>query len=102
MTITGLSEFSFGFAFLFEQTHRNWPGMKAAPVLPSLRQEADDAWDAHLPLQGLDYYYQFKLTDYLFNWNAKYIADGTYHSPYYRIAFHSRDNNRQHRRLRKH
>jgi len=100
MAITGLSEFSFGFAFLFEQTNRHWPGVRAAPVLPSLRQEADDAWDARLPLHGLDYYYQFKLTDYLFNWNAKYIADRTYQDPYYRIALHARDNNRQHRRLR--
>ncbi len=102
MTITGLSEFTFGFAFLFEQTHQHWPGLKAAPVLPSLRQEADDAWDAHLPLVAADYYYQFKLSDYLFNWNAKYILDTTYTAPYYRIALHPRDNNRQHRRLRRH
>ena len=72
------------------------------PILPSLQQEADDAWDAHLPLVGTDFYYQFKLSDYLKHGNAKYVADGTYNGPYYRIALHRRDGNRQHRRLWQH
>src|ERR1700741_859207 len=100
MAITGISEFTFGFAFLFEQTNRNWRNLTAAPLLPSLRQEADDAWDARLPLRGIDFYYQFKLSDYLWNGNAKYIKDGTYNSPYYRIALHKNNRNQQHRRLR--
>jgi hypothetical protein len=102
MAITGISEFTFGFAFLFEQTHRNWDGLTAVPVLPSLQQEADDAWDARLPTQAIDYYYQFKLSDYLWAAHAKFRKDGTYAQPYFRIALHRRDNNRQHRRLKKH
>jgi hypothetical protein len=102
MAITGLSEFTFGFAFLFEQAQRNWTGIRAAPILPSLRQEADDAWDAHLPARGTDYYYQFKLSDYLSRRNAKFRRNGIYNTPYYRVALHPRDNNRQHRRLRVH
>lgn len=98
--IVGLSEFMFGYAFLYEQTHNNWPDLTAAPILPSLQQEYDEGWDAHLPLNGTDFYYQFKLSDYLFNHNAKFIRDGTYTNPYYRIALHHRHNNRQHRRLR--
>lgn len=102
MAITGISEFTFGFAFLFEQTHRNWNGLTAVPVLPSLQQEADDAWDARLPTLAVDYYYQFKLSDYLWAAHAKFRKDGTYTEPYFRIALHRRDNNRQHRRLKKH
>src|ERR1043165_5585494 len=96
MAITGLSEFMFGFSFLYEQTVRQWGNLRAAPVLPSLQQEADDAWDAKLPLRGVDYYYQFKLSDHLQRTNALYISDGTYTAPYFRISLHRRYNNRQH------
>jgi hypothetical protein len=67
MVRTGISEFTFGYAFLYEQTRANWNSLTAAPVLPSLQQEADDGWDAHLPLVGTDFYYQFKVTERLFN-----------------------------------
>lgn len=102
MVALGISEFTFGFAFLYEQTQQHWEDLVAFPILPSLQQEADVGWDAHLPTNGTDYYYQFKMSEYLLRSNAKYIADGTYHSPYYRIAFHRRNANRQHRRLREH
>ena len=81
MAQIGISEFTFGYAFLYEQTHANWSGLTAAPVLPSLQQEQDAGWDAHLPLAGTDFYYQFKLSDYLSRSNALYIADGTYATP---------------------
>jgi len=99
MAITGLSEFTFGYAFLFEQTTKNWNGLRAAPILPSLSTEADVGWDAHLPTQATDYYYQFKLSDYLYRSNASFIRDLTYANPYYRLSLHRRDNNRQHHRL---
>jgi len=102
MVTIGISEFMFGFAFLYEQTRRNWQNLVAAPVLPSLRQEAYDAWDARLPVEGTDFYFQFKLSDYLYHSNSKFIANRIYSSPYYRIALHRRDNNRQHRRLKQH
>ena len=72
----------------------------AAPVLPSLQQEQSIGWDAHLPLNGTDFYYQFKLSDYLYRNNANYISDHTYHGPYYRLALHKKDSNRQHNRLK--
>lgn len=100
MGATGISEFTFGFAFLFEQTRRHWRGLRAAPVLPSLRREAAEGWDARLPARGIDYYYQFKLSDYLWARNSKYIRDGIYPGPYYRIALHKKNSNEQHRRLR--
>ena len=102
MAAIGISEFTFGYAFLYEQTHANWQSIKAAPVLPSLQQEKDLGWDAHLPLKGTDFYYQFKLSDYLWRANASYIADKTYGGPYYRLSLHRKDNNRQHRRLKRH
>jgi hypothetical protein len=102
MVALGISEFTFGFSFLYEQTRLHWGDLIAVPVLPNLRQEADQAWDAHLPTNGTDFYYQFKLSDYLVRGNAKYIADGTYNGPYYRFALHKKDENRQHQRLRQH
>jgi hypothetical protein len=100
MATIGISEFAFGYAFLYEQTRNNWGSLKAAPVLPSLQKEKDEGWDAHLPLIGVDFFYQFKLSDHLSRGNASYIADGTYNGPYYRISLHRRHNNLQHRRLR--
>jgi hypothetical protein len=102
MAAIGISEFTFGYAFLYEQTHSNWANLKAAPVLPSLQQEQDVGWDAHLPLNGIDFYYQFKLSDHLSRSNAAFISDGTYATPYYRVALHRRNLNAQHQRLREH
>jgi hypothetical protein len=102
LAIVGISEFTFGFAFLYEQTHAHWGNLQAAPVLPNLVQEQEQGWDANLPLNGVDFYYQFKLSDYLWRSNAKFIADGTYNGPYYRIGLHRNNNNQQHQRLRDH
>lgn len=102
MAIVGLSEFTFGFGFLYEQSTKNWDNLRFAPVLPSLAQEADDAWDARLPLLGTDFYYQFKLSDYLVRRNSLFHRNGIYTMPYYRLAFHRRDSNRQHHRLWEH
>ena len=96
----GISEFSFGFAFLYEQTVGNLGELKAAPVLPSLYEEGRSGWDAKLPRRGADFYFQFKLTDYLYRSNAAYIRNGLYDDAYFRIALHPRNNNRQHCRLK--
>ena len=97
---TGISEFTFGFAFLHEQVQHQDGNFRAMPVLPSLQDENELGWDAHLPLNGTDYYYQFKLSEYLSRRNAKYIVDGTFSGPYYRIWLHRHDGNKQHRLLR--
>jgi hypothetical protein len=102
MAEIGISEFTFGYAFLFEQTQANWGNLRAAPVLPSLQQEEQEGWDAWLPLNGIDFYYQFKLSDYLSRSNASYIRGDIYNAPYYRFWLHRRKNNQQHRRLREH
>jgi len=102
MAEIGISEFTFGYGFLFEQTQANWVDLKAAPILPSSQQEEQAGWDARLPLNGIDFYYQFKLSDYLWRGNAMYLRDHTYNAPYYRIWLHRRNNHQQHRRLREH
>lgn len=102
MASIGISEFTFGYAFLYEQTRANWRTLRAAPILPSLQQEQHAGWDAHLPVLGVDFYYQFKLSDHLSRANATFIAEGVYSSPYYRVALHRRNLNRQHQRLRQH
>jgi hypothetical protein len=99
MVAIGISEFTFGFAFLFELTRANWEGVTAAPILPSLQQEQNEGWDAKLPVMGTPFFYQFKLAEYLSRSNATYISDGTYSTPYFRVGLHHRDNNRQHRLL---
>ena len=100
MVALGISEFTFAFAFLQEQTVRKWGHLKVAPILPSLYKEGNLGWDAKLPTRGADYYYQFKLTDYLYRGNASYIRSGIYSDAYYRIALHRADTNRQHRLLK--
>jgi len=102
MVRVDISEFTFGYAFLHEQTLLNSENLRAAPILPSLREEVDEGWDAHLPVVGIDYYYQFKLSDYLSYPNASFIRDGTYTSPYYRIQLYRHNQNRQHQRLKEH
>jgi hypothetical protein len=102
MVATGISEFTFGFAFLFEQASHYWGDLRAAPILPNLYQEGNLGWDAHLPRNGTDFYYQFKLTDLLQRHNAKLIRNGTYRGPYFRLPLHRFENNRQHARLKSH
>ena len=99
MGATGISEFTFGFAFLFEQVNQSWDDIKVAPILPSLQQENEQGWDTKLPINGIDYYYQFKLTDYLHAAHAKFIRDGTYTDPYFRIKLHRKEDNKQHNLL---
>ena len=98
MVPIGISEFTYGFAFRFEQVNANWIGVDAAPILPSLQTEQMSGWDVSIPLFGVPFFYQFKIPEYLSAAHATYIADGTYAGPYYRIDLHRRDNNNQHPR----
>lgn len=100
MVSIGISEFTYGFAFLFEQVNANWIGVDAAPILPSLQTEQMSGWDVSIPMFGVPFFYQFKIPEYLSAAHATYIADGTYTCPYYRIDLHRRNNNNQHRRLK--
>jgi hypothetical protein len=100
MVAIGVSEFTYGFAFLFEQVDANWLGVAAAPILPSLQTEQMTGWDVSIPLFGVPFFYQFKIPEYLSASHATYIGDGTYGGPYYRIDLHRRENNRQHRLLK--
>ena len=86
----GISEFTFGYAFLYEQTQKRWKDLKAAPILPNLKQEKNEGWDAHLPVRGADYYYQFKLSEYLKRRNAKFFKapHNYYTDPYFRIMLY--------------
>lgn len=95
----GISEFTFGYAFLFEQTQRSWGGLKAAPVLPSLVQEAGLGWDAMLPTAAADFYFQFKMAERMVRASALHAAFGI---PHFRFGLHRRDGSRQHRNLWEH
>jgi hypothetical protein len=98
---TGISEFSFAYGFLYEQTRANWKSLLAAPILPSLVDEKTKGWDANLPTVGADFYYQFKLSEHVRGPNANCRRDGHFSSPFFRFWLHQRDRNNQHRALRK-
>lgn len=97
----GLSEFSFGFAFLYERTQDEQANLVSFPVLPNLQQEAGLGWDARLPLVGKDVYYQFKLSEYMRRANAHERVNEPYlDGPYFRFSLHSHNFHQQHRLLR--
>lgn len=100
MAKTGISEFTYGFAFLHEQANRNEGNLISAPILPSLIQEQEEGWDAKLPLIGGAYFYQFKLADYLSRTNARFHRGKPYYSPYYCFSLHRNNRNQQHNRLK--
>jgi hypothetical protein len=107
MKLLGISEFTYGFAFLYEQTQANWDNLKAIPITPSLAKEGgrggveSQGWDACLQLKkGSDFYYQFKMSDYLMDSRAKYLNKGPGTGPYYRFALHRKNNYLQHKSLR--
>lgn len=102
MADLGLPEFTFGFAFLYEQTWKHWRSLRGFPLLPSLQDEKKLAWDAMLPTVGSNYYYQFKRSELLQRKNAKHISMGPYHAPYFRFNLHKANFNLQHRLLWEH
>ena len=57
------SEISYGFAFKHEYVNRN-SGLKSAPELPSLIEEAGRGYDLKLGYWGHPKYFQFKLSAY--------------------------------------
>jgi len=103
----GISEFTYSFSFLFEQTRANWGNLKAVPILPSLIDEGNEisensGWDACLQLKtGIDFYYQFKISNYLSYPTASYFHEGPGDGPYYRIKLPNKGEYLQHRALRK-
>ena len=101
MADLGISEFTSGYAFQFEQNNQNWGKLKSFPVFPNLRQEKRWRYDVKLPLKnGITFYYQFKLSEYMQRSYFKFIRDGSYNGPYYRIKLHKLNSNLQHRTLR--
>ncbi len=99
MADLGISEFTFGYSFLHEQTVKKWGRVRSIPIFPSLIKEKRLGYDVNLQFKGKDYYYQFKLSDLLWRSNSKFIRDGTYSGPYYRIKLHRMYFNLQHRKL---
>jgi hypothetical protein len=106
MAYIGLSEFQYGFAFLYEQVSANWKDLDACPILPSLQKEANEGWDARLPIKGSPYFYQFKMTDYLTRRYARERIENSksknrvHSNPYFRFDLHPNNDYQQHKLLR--
>ena len=92
------SEFSYGFAYT-DALIRRIGGISAAPVFPSLRDEATKGWDVRLNYPGFPVFLQFKLSDRLERTNAKYWP--YYRKPYFRIDITPLTRSRQHNLLKK-
>ena len=99
MADLGISEFTFGYAFISEQIRKRWGNVVSVPIFPSLIKERGLGYDVELPLKGKTCYYQFKTSELLKSANSKFIRDGTYTGEYYRIKLHKMFNNNQHRML---
>ena len=99
MADLGISEFTFGYAFISEQIRKKWGNIVSVPIFPSLIKERGLGYDVELPLEGKTCYYQFKTSELLKSANSKFIRDGTYTGEYYRIKLHKMFNNNQHRML---
>lgn len=93
------SEFSYGFAFTYSFI-RKLPGVKSAPVLPSLLSEGQQGgFDLKLDYPGMPVFFQFKLSDYLTRSNSKYWA--YYGRPYFRVEITSLRRSKQHNLLKR-
>ncbi|MBI2872621.1 MAG: hypothetical protein HYY00_05455 [Chloroflexi bacterium] len=93
------SEFSYGFAFTYSFL-KNLPGIRSAPVLPSLLSEGQQGgFDLKLDYPGMPVFFQFKLSDYLIRSNAKLWQ--FYGRPYYRVEITSLRRSKQHNLLKR-
>ena len=92
------SEFSYGFAYT-DALIRRIGGISAAPVFPSLRDEATKGWDVRLNYPGYPVFLQFKLSDRLERTYAKYWP--YYRRPYFRVDITPLTRSRQHNLLKK-
>lgn len=95
-----ISEFSFGYAVTDELI--NWQGtaLYAAPVFPSLRDEAYLGYDVGLDRQnGIPLFIQFKLSDCMVRANAYEHQNGPFSLPYYRMHIRPAMHSAQHEML---
>ena len=83
------SEFSYGFALTREICARQWGGLQAAPVFPSLIEEGrlGGGYDVRIEQPGFPLYLQFKLSEYMSRSSAK--EWDCFGSGYYRFRIRS-------------
>ena len=99
------SEFSFGFAYIFQVANIWKNNLIESPILPNLYEEGKEdgtGYDARLAKTGgFVYCMQFKLTEYMKGPTAKEANDKTkkYPRPYYRFSIYGDRQSRQHELL---
>jgi hypothetical protein len=97
---TDFSEFSFGYALVEEFARSLRPGLKAAPIFPSLIEEGGDegGYDVKFDLPGVPMMIQFKRPDVMKTAKAKEIANHglALNPPFYRFHMRSSAISRQH------
>jgi hypothetical protein len=111
MQTISFSEFTFGFAFLCEEIARDPDNISHSPILPNLRQETlmvppEDSryylgygYDAFLPKRGANYFYQFKMSEYLQRRDANCVHQ-SFSVPCYRFSLYKKGDYLQHERLK--
>ncbi|RYD79285.1 MAG: hypothetical protein EOP84_13235 [Verrucomicrobiaceae bacterium] len=96
-----ISEFSYGFALTEELLHTFGTGGKAlaAPVLPSLINEATVGYDLKMEVSVGVFFLQFKLTEKMVGRNATEAKQGHFKLPFYRMHLRPLGNSAQHNLL---
>jgi hypothetical protein len=79
-----VSEFTFGYQLLFEQTLDYHDELLCMPILPNLRQEGSLGWDVCLPTKGGCLFFQFKKSECIVNRNADCVKPDGYYNEYFR------------------
>lgn len=100
MSISYVSEFSFGFALTHEICNELCNlGFSGVPTFLNLREEGRKGYDVEIPVRGFPLFLQFKLSDKMSNKRAKEWGD--YNAPYFRVHLHNRRHSKQHQLLQK-
>lgn len=98
MADIGVSESTFQFAFLHEWLNEHRGFAMRCPLLPSTNQEARlGGFDAHVPLRGIDYYFQFKKSDFMSGVRSRYYP--LYRCRYYAFELRMKGGFKQHNDL---
>lgn len=98
---TGITEFSFGYAFTENLIRQSQTGPSNAPHFPNLIQEATLGYDVRIDMPAVPLFFQYKVPDLITRRSAREIVNYRLpiRVPYFRMPLMRRDKSRQHQLL---
>lgn len=98
---TGITEFSFGYAFTENLIRASQSGPSTAPYFPNLIQEATLGYDVQIAMPAAPIFFQYKVPEVMTRRSAKEISRYRLpiHLPFFRMPLMRRDKSRQHELL---